>query len=77
MANENTSEEDEIILQAYKLGWDDCFSDDDSNCLAFKDSPLLTRAYRIGWDDYIIGDDVSSNDEQTSEQILKKIKREK
>ncbi len=67
---------DEIILQAYKLGWDDCFSGDDTNCLSFKDSPLLTRAYKIGWADYITGDDVSSVDEQTDEQILKCIKND-
>ncbi len=69
-------EEKEIILQAYKLGWDDCFSGDDTNILSFNESPLLKKAYEIGWQDYIIGDDVSSSDLQTNEQILKRIKND-
>jgi hypothetical protein len=73
--NNSVSITDELLLQTYKMGWDDCFSGDNSNCLAFKDSPLLTRAYENGWSDYITGDDVTSVDEQTDEEILEWIKR--
>lgn len=67
---------DKFLLQAYKMGWDDCFFGDDTNLLTFKDSDLLKKAYKIGWQDYVIGDDVSSNDLQTNEEILKRIKND-
>lgn len=70
------SEEDKIILEVYTMGWNDCCSGDNTNCLAFKDSILLTRAYKIGWLDYLCGDDVSSLDYQTDEEILNNIKNE-
>lgn len=68
------SEEDELILQAYKMGWDECFGNDKSNSLSFKENSILRTAYNVGWADYIAGDDVSSVDLQTKDEILKNIK---
>lgn len=73
--SKNKSEEDELILQAYNMGWTDCFSGDNSNSLSFKENSILKTAYNVGWSDYITGDDVSSVDLQTNEQILETIKR--
>lgn len=68
------SSEDKLILDAYRLGWDDCCTSDDSNKFTFSENSILRRAYIIGWSDYIVGDDVSSVDLQTDEEILNNIK---
>jgi hypothetical protein len=70
----NLVTEDEFILQAYYMGWEDCPDNDDSKSMAFGEDSILKTAYQVGWSDYIVGDDVSSSDLQTDEQILENIK---
>lgn len=65
---------DELILNSYNLGWDECFSGDNTNGLILEKDSILRVAYEIGWSDYIAGDDISSFDEQTNEEIINKIK---
>ncbi len=68
------SEEDELILQAYYMGWNDCPNNDKSNSCSFDENSILKTAYSIGWSDYITGDDVSSVDCQSDKEILESIK---
>lgn len=75
MNKKPVSQEDEIILEAYNLGWQNCFYDDRTHYLNFKDGSILRTAFDIGWSDYIAGDDVSSVDCQTNEEILETVKR--
>ena len=65
---------DKLILDSYNLGWEECFSGDNTNGLALEENSILRIAYEIGWSDFIAGDDVSSFDEQTNEEIIDKIK---
>lgn len=67
------TESDEELLKIYMIGWNQCYGG--LNFKALFEVPLQKRAYQLGWDDYIIGDDVSSNDAQTEEEILNKIKK--
>jgi len=62
-----------LILAAYNLGWEECADEDDSNQKLFKKNSILRTAYLMGWDYYIIGDDVTSIDNLTNEEILKRI----
>jgi hypothetical protein len=73
--SKKTIEEDELILQAYNIGWDECFGNDNSTSLSFEENSILRTAYNIGWSDYIAGDDVSSIDLQTKDEIINNIKR--
>jgi hypothetical protein len=72
----NKNSVDELLLQSYKMGWDECFYGDKSNGLILEEGSLLRRAYFLGWSDYIIGDDVSSVDAQTDDEIIKHIKND-
>lgn len=79
MANKDYKKEkqevlDDLILKAYMLGWTDCFGNDRSNEMLFKENSILEVAYNCGWSDFIAGDDISSVDSQTDKQILKNIK---
>lgn len=79
MANKDYKKEkqgarDTLILNVYTLGWTDCFGNDRSNKLLFKENYILETAYDCGWSDYIAGDDISSVDSKTDKQILKHIK---
>lgn len=65
---------DNLLLDMYNLGWDECFSGDNTNGLVFEKNSIFRVAYEMGWSDYIAGDDVSSFDEQTNEEIINKIK---
>jgi len=68
----NSSLSDKNILKHYNMGWNDCANNKKER--KFKDK-LFQNAYYIGWNDYIVGDDVKSVDNQTEEQILKRIKK--
>ena len=74
MSDKKLSEEDELLLQSYNMGWDDCCENKEFNSSLFPTDSLLEKAYSCGWSDFIAGDDVSSVDLQTEEEILEKIK---
>jgi hypothetical protein len=62
---------DEILLQFYMQGWNDCGDGKDNNS---NYKGINKKAYNLGWADFIIGDDISSCDEKTNEKILREIK---
>lgn len=63
--------EDKQLLETYMWGFNDEL---DGRERMWNPNPLLLRAYEIGRGDAIIGDDIPSNDLQTNEEILNKIK---
>jgi len=65
---------DTELLSTYMLGFNDELWNKKK---VHYTNDLMTRAYRNGRDDAIIGDDVSSNDNQSNETILRIIKNEK
>lgn len=62
---------DKQLLETYMWGFNDEL---DGRERMWNPNPLLLRAYEIGRGDAIIGDDIPSNDLQTNEEILNKIK---
>jgi len=62
---------DNQLLETYMWGFNDEL---DGRTRMWNPNPLLLRAYDLGREDALIGDDVSSNDLQTNEEILNKIK---
>ncbi len=62
--------EDKKLLDVYMEGFRDEL---DGHVRTFEEK-LLSRAYNLGREDALIGDDLSSVDNQTNEEILKKIK---
>lgn len=62
---------DKILLDIYMFGFKDELSDNDKK-IDYK--KLFDVAFDFGKVDAIIGDDIESNDYQTEEDILKRIK---
>ena len=65
---------DKELLRIYMLGFNYELSYPKPTDKLDFDNKISRRAYGIGRDDAIIGDDISSNDEQSNEDILEKIK---
>jgi hypothetical protein len=70
----NLEPNDEILLQAYMLGFD-LELDGKALKIEFK-HPLINRAVKLGSSDALIGDDVMSLNYQSNEEILKRIRSE-
>jgi len=66
--------EDQYLLDAYYLGWDECRKQNAVNKAYMYVNKLEKNAYNLGWDHYIIGDDVRSVDYLSHEEIIKLIK---
>jgi len=62
---------DERLMTCYWTGWDDELRGTSSSEY---DHKLENKAYQAGASDALIGDEVSSNDNQTEEEILKRIR---
>lgn len=69
---------DNELLAYYHLGWGDSSNSYKTKAIhkAF-DEPIFQKAYNIGWSDFICGDDVTSVDNQSDKQVLKRIKESK
>lgn len=65
---------DTELLRIYMLGFDYELSYPKNSPPHEFNDILKQRAYDIGRSDAIVGDDVSSNDNQTDEEILENIK---
>lgn len=62
---------DDLLLEFYKMGWEECFEGRKREIV----TPILQRAYNLGWDDYIIGDEVTSVDGKSNEEIISEIRK--
>lgn len=62
------------LLDTYMWGFRDGLNDITSFSFKNRNQSLKHKAYYLGKNDAIIGDDVSSNDLQTNEQIIERIK---
>jgi len=63
---------DAVLLQFYMQGFNDELEGKSSSVLH---EPIYQIAYNMGTADAIVGDDVPSNDLQTDEEILKRIRK--
>ena len=68
------TEEEQHLLDAYKLGWDESGKKSGENKSYMYVNRTEKKAYNLGWDHFIIGDDVRSVDYLSKEEILKQIK---
>lgn len=64
---------DRDLLNIYMEGWNDC---GDGHNNSHKYGGLELIAYKNGGLDFIVGDNVSSSDNQSEEEILKRIKED-
>ena len=60
------------LIDIYMQGWNDEL---DLKTPKKFETSIEERAYRIGRADALVGDEVTSNDYQTEEEILKKINK--
>ena len=67
-------ESDKRLLKTYMNGFNDEL---ESKFINIYSDFLFRNAYELGKQDAIIGDDISSFDNQSNEEILKRIKRNK